>query len=47
MHAEEGVHAIDLTADTFDDFLEENEMAFIDMFAPWYVALYCGCFLRI
>ena len=39
MHAEEGVHAIDLTADTFDDFLEENEMAFIDMFAPWYVAL--------
>jgi hypothetical protein len=39
MHAEEGVHATDLTKDTFDDFLKENEMAFIDMYAPWYVTL--------
>jgi len=38
MHQEEGVHAVDLTKDTFADFLEQNEMAFIDMFAPWYVA---------
>lgn len=37
MHAEEGVNAVDLTKDNFADFLKENEMAFIDMFAPWYV----------
>jgi Endoplasmic Reticulum-Golgi Intermediate Compartment (ERGIC) len=37
MHAEEGVHAVDLTASTFKDFLAQNEMTFIDMFAPWYV----------
>ena len=37
MHSEEGVHAVDLTASTFKDFLAQNEMTFIDMFAPWYV----------
>lgn len=37
MHAMEGVHAVDLTQQNFQSFLEENEMAFIDMFAPWCV----------
>lgn len=37
MHAEEGVHAIDLTEANFDDFMKENEMAFVDLFAPWCV----------
>jgi thiol-disulfide isomerase/thioredoxin len=37
MHEEEGVHAEELTKDVFHEFLEENEMAFIDMFAPWCV----------
>jgi len=36
MHAAEGVHAVDLTMDNFQQFLDENEMAFVDMFAPWY-----------
>lgn len=37
MHQEEGVHAIELTSENFDEFMEENPMAFVDMFAPWYV----------
>lgn len=37
MHAEEGENAVSLTKENFDDFLKQNEMAFIDMFAPWYV----------
>jgi hypothetical protein len=30
-------HAIELTKDTFDAFLKQHEMAFIDLYAPWYV----------
>jgi Endoplasmic Reticulum-Golgi Intermediate Compartment (ERGIC) len=37
MHAEEGVHVVDLDKENFQAFLDDNEMAFIDMFAPWYV----------
>jgi len=37
MIAEEGAHAIDLTEENFKSWLEENEMAFVDMFAPWCV----------
>jgi len=37
MHAEEGVHAVVVTEENWDAFLEENEMAFVDMFAPWCV----------
>jgi protein disulfide-isomerase-like protein len=33
----DGVNAVSLTKDNFDDFLESNEMAFVDMFAPWCV----------
>jgi len=32
---EDGVHAIELTPDNFDAFLQGNEMAFIDFYAPW------------
>jgi len=39
MQEEEGVHAVDLTRDNFKQFLTDNEMAFIDMFAPWYVGI--------
>lgn len=34
MH-ENGVHAIPLTVETFPDFLRDNEMAFVNFFAPW------------
>lgn len=37
MHAEDGVHAIALTQENFKHFMEENPMAFIDLYAPWYV----------
>lgn len=38
LHAEGGgVHAIDLTKDTFGEFLDHNVMAFVDYFAPWCV----------
>lgn len=37
MHEEDGVHAVELTKDNFKSWLEENEMAFIDMYAPWCV----------
>jgi Endoplasmic Reticulum-Golgi Intermediate Compartment (ERGIC) len=41
IEAEEGEeydgHAIALTKDTFDSFLKQHEMAFIDLYAPWYV----------
>lgn len=33
------VHAIDLTKDNFEDFMKENPLAFVDMFAPWYVTV--------
>lgn len=28
-------HAIQLTKDTFDEFVKKHEMAFIDLYAPW------------
>jgi hypothetical protein len=31
----EGVHAVDLTKANFEDFMKENPLAFVDMFAPW------------
>jgi len=34
---EDGEHAIPLTKDTIDEFLKENESAFIDFYAPWCV----------
>lgn len=37
MHDAEGVHAEELDADDFHDFLEEHDMAFIDLYAPWCV----------
>mmetsp|Transcript_11030 Transcript_11030/g.14536 ORF Transcript_11030/g.14536 Transcript_11030/m.14536 type:complete len:482 (+) Transcript_11030:149-1594(+) len=37
IHEEEGVLTVDLTKDNFDDFMKKNEMAFVDMFAPWCV----------
>jgi protein disulfide-isomerase-like protein len=37
MHAEDGVHAIELTEGNFDEFLQANDMAFVDLFAPWCV----------
>lgn len=33
----EGEAVTTLTKDTFEEFLQNNEMAFIDMYAPWYV----------
>eukprot|EP00529_Nitzschia_sp_RCC80_P041405 CAMPEP_0113500158 /NCGR_PEP_ID=MMETSP0014_2-20120614/32153_1 /TAXON_ID=2857 /ORGANISM="Nitzschia sp." /LENGTH=476 /DNA_ID=CAMNT_0000394423 /DNA_START=42 /DNA_END=1469 /DNA_ORIENTATION=+ /assembly_acc=CAM_ASM_000159 len=36
MHAD-GVHAVDLTGDSFDSWIKEHEMAFVDMYAPWCV----------
>jgi len=35
MHEEEGVHAVELNKNNFQEFLQEHDMAFIDMFAPW------------
>ena len=37
MHAEDGVHAVELTEGNFDEFMQANDMAFVDMFAPWCV----------
>mmetsp|Transcript_42301 Transcript_42301/g.128322 ORF Transcript_42301/g.128322 Transcript_42301/m.128322 type:complete len:477 (-) Transcript_42301:424-1854(-) len=34
MHAD-GVHAKPLTKETFETFLKENEVAFVDLYAPW------------
>ena len=34
---EEGAHAVDLTEANWDQFLADNPMAFIDMYAPWCV----------
>jgi hypothetical protein len=40
MHEEnEGSYVTDLTSSNFKEFLEEHEMAFIEMFAPWYVCV--------
>jgi len=38
MH-KEGVAVVTLTKENFEEFLEDNEMAFVDMYAPWYVAV--------
>ena len=35
MHEAEGVHAVELTSANFDDWIKENPMAFVDLFAPW------------
>jgi hypothetical protein len=37
MHAEEGVNAVELKGDNFEEFMEQHTMAFVDYFAPWYV----------
>lgn len=37
MHEAEGVHAVELTSENFDTWIAENEMAFVDLFAPWCV----------
>jgi protein disulfide-isomerase-like protein len=37
MHEEDGVHAFDLKKDNFDAWVSENEMSFIDFYAPWCV----------
>lgn len=37
MHEAEGVHAVELTLETFDDWIKNHEMAFVDMYAPWCV----------
>lgn len=37
MHEEDGVHAFELKNDNFKSWLARNEMAFIDMYAPWCV----------
>jgi len=37
MHEAEGVHAVELTEENFDTWIKENEMAFVDLFAPWCV----------
>ena len=34
---EDGVHAVELTKENFQSFLDEHEMAFIDLYAPWCV----------
>lgn len=36
---ENGVHAVALTTDSFEEFMDENEFVFIDFFAPW--CLWC------
>lgn len=39
-------HAVELTKENFQEFLEEHDMVFIDMFAPWYVVVvvvFCCC----
>jgi len=33
----DGVHAIELTESNWEAFIEEHEMAFVDLFAPWCV----------
>jgi hypothetical protein len=35
MHAEDGVAVVDLTSENFHDFLNEHDMVFVDMYAPW------------
>lgn len=37
MHEEDGVHAAELTEANFQGWLDEHEMAFVDLFAPWCV----------
>jgi len=35
LHKNEGSFVWDLNSENFKEFLEEHEMAFIDMYAPW------------
>ena len=35
MHEEDGIHARELTEATWDEWIKEHEMAFVDMYAPW------------
>ena len=37
MHEEDGVQAFELKKENFKGWLEEHEMAFVDMYAPWCV----------
>ena len=37
MHHKEGEYVVELTEENWNDFMEENEMAFVDLFAPWCV----------
>jgi len=37
MHEEDGVHADDLNKDNHKEWMVDNEMAFVDFFAPWCV----------
>lgn len=37
MHMEEGAAVAELDRNNFDEFIKEHEMAFIDLYAPWYV----------
>ena len=37
MHAEGGALTVELTEANFDEFLQANDMAFVDLFAPWCV----------
>jgi len=37
MHEEDGVHAMELKSDNFKTWMDENPMAFVDMYAPWCV----------
>ena len=46
----EDAHATELTKDNFQQFITDHEMAFVDMFAPWYVYTYicvCVCVLCV
>jgi biotin operon repressor len=37
MHAEDGVHAVVLTKENYEEFMSEHDLAFVDLYAPWYV----------
>jgi protein disulfide-isomerase-like protein len=37
MHAENGVNTVDLTEANWDEFVKNNPMAFVDLYAPWCV----------
>lgn len=49
--AASGEQAVSLNSGNFADFIKDNEMAFIDMYAPWYVCIltfmYIDLYLRL